>query len=213
MFNAAGGVSTAGTPWIQETFPYWRVAVQKDLERHFLQIGTYRTNADVSPGDSRPSGNTGAFTGTGADAHYQFTVNPDGAVSDILSAHATLIHQERSPDPGYREMGGSGNDSFDTFLADASWSIGQTVTPSIQYFQPAGSSDAIQYSWPGGRRNSAGVIAGVAYVPWASFESPVHFLNLRFAAQYIAYTEFNGTPRGASANNALFLSLWGALRF
>jgi hypothetical protein len=209
MFNASGVISADSPLSAQESIPYWRVAVQKDLERHFLQIGTYRMNA----GDSQRSGNTGMFSGTGAGADYQFIVDPGGAVSDVLSAHATVIHQERSPDAGYRVMSGSGSDSFNTFLADASWSIGQTVTPSIQYFQTVGSSDAIQYYWPGGRRNSAGVIAGIAYTPWADLESPVHFLNLRFAAQYIAYKEFNGTPHGASANNALFLSLWGALRF
>ena len=58
-----------------------------------------------------------------------------------------------------------------------------------------------------------GLAAGVAFDPWPEPDSPVRFLNLRVAARYVAYTEFSGAPRGTAGNNALVLSLWGALRF
>ncbi len=61
----------------------------------------------------------------------------------------------------------------------------------------------MQYPWPGARPNSAGVIAGVTYVPWNRAGSPIQFLNLRFAAQYVSYTEFNGNGHGAGANNGV----------
>ena len=57
------------------------------------------------------------------------------------------------------------------------------------------------------------MIGEVAYVPWGKPDSPFQFLNVRLAAQYVAYTEFNGTSHGAAGNNALYLSLWGALYF
>jgi hypothetical protein len=85
--------------------------------------------------------------------------------------------------------------------------------PSIQYFRTVGGGDAMPYGWAGSRANSSGVIAQVAYVPWARSESPIQSLNLRFAAQYVAYTEASGTPRGPVGSNALYLSLWGALHF
>ncbi len=49
--------------------------------------------------------------------------------------------------------------------------------------------------------------------PWAKSSSPVQFLNLRFAAQYVAYTEFSNATHAPGGNNAVYLSLWGALRF
>jgi hypothetical protein len=36
---------------------------------------------------------------------------------------------------------------------------------------------------------------------------------VRLAAQYVAYTQFNGSTRHAGDNNTLYLSLWTAWRF
>ena len=58
----------------------------------------------------------------------------------------------------------------------------------------------MQYSWPLNRPNTAGPIAGVAFVPWSEDESPVQHVNLRFTAQYAAYTELSGLPHGAGCN-------------
>ena len=187
--------------------------MQKDLEQHFLQIGTYGMNASASPGGGQSAGTTDTVTDLGAEANYQFIVNSAGAVSDILSGHSILIHEARSLDAGNRVLGPNGFNTLDTFRTDVSWSIAETVTSSIQYFRTAGSVDAIQYFSPGGRPNSAGVIAGVTFTPWSKPESPVRFLNLRIAVQYLAYTEFNGNGRGAGGNNGVYLSLLGALHF
>jgi hypothetical protein len=213
VLHATGPGPALGTPGVPGSVPYWRVAVQKDLERHFLQIGTYGINATALPLGTQAVGTTDTFTDIGADANYQFIVDPGSAVSDSLAAQATLVHEARSLDAGNRLLGANGFNTFDAFRADASWRIGETVTPSIQYFRTSGSIGAVRYGWPGSRPNSAGVIAEVAYVPWGGPGSPVQFLNLRFAAQYVAYTEFNGTGRGAGGNNAVYLSLWGALHF
>ena len=206
--DASSGFGPAvGTSWVQGTTLYGRVAVQKDLERHFLQIGTYGLQARVIPGGSHVADTTDTFSGVAANANQQFMVNAGGP------AHAAVTPGARSLDTSYRVLGSGGFGSFDGYLGDASGSVGDTITESNRYFRAAGSIDTIQYFWPGGHRNSASVITGVASIPWGRFETPVHFLNLRFAAQYVAHTEFNGTARNASANNALYLSLWGALRF
>ena len=104
-------------------------------------------------------------------------------------------------------------DTLDTMRADVSYAIGATWTPSVQIFRTAGSVDLAQFATPNGRPNSSGMMAELAYVPWGKPDSPVKFMNLRFAASYVAYTEFNGSSHGASANNTLYLSLWGAMHF
>jgi hypothetical protein len=196
-----------GTTWPQGTVPHWRVAVQKDLERHFLQIEAYRTDAAGPPAVARPAGATDAFSGMAAAANDQFNLGGGS------SPRAVVSQENRSPDAGNLVPGVNGFNSISTIRADASWSFAEAITPSIQYFRTAGAIDAPRYSWPGGRPNSAGVIAGVAYAPWDESSSPIRFLNLRLAAQYVAYTEFNGVARGTGVNNAVYLSLWGALHF
>ena len=197
-----------GTSWTQGAVPYWRVAVQKNLQQHFLQISTYGLNASQLATGSYSDGRTERFTDHGADANYQLILAPGG--SSIISAHSVVLHETRPLDAGTRANGILG---FDTVRADVSWGIADTVIPSIQYFRSAGSIEATQFLWLGARPHSAGLIAGVTYMPWNSAGSPIQFLNLRLAAQYVSYTELNGNAHGASANNSMYFSLWGALRF
>lgn len=213
VLNATDVVPVAQAPRIDGFAPYWRVAVQRDLERHFFQVGTYGLNANIFPNGDKSAGTTDSFTDVAADASYQFIVNPRSVVSDMLSAHMTLIHEYQSLGASSRLAGSNGANTLDTFRIDMSYSFAATVTPSIQLFRVSGSPDAIQYNWASGRPNSTGAMAEIAYVPWGKPDSPVQFLNLRLAAQYVAYTEFNGTTHGASGNNALYLSLWAALHF
>ena len=213
VLNATGVVPVAGAPGIDGFVPYWRVAVQKDLERHFFQIGTYGLNANIFPGGNQSAGTADTYTDIAADANYQFMINPKSVVGDVLSAHATIIHETQSLGASSRLLGTNGTNTLDTFRADASYSFAATITPSIQYFHTGGTADTVQFNTPNGRPNSAGLITEVAYVPWGKPDSPVQFMNLRFAVQYVAYTAFDGSSHAAAGNNALYLSLWGALHF
>jgi hypothetical protein len=211
--SAAGPTMVAGTAWTGSSTPYWRIAVQKDLERHFLQIGTYRRSVRLASGGNPSAGITDSLNDTAAGASYRFTIDPNGLVSDVLSAHASLSHEGRPLGANSTALGTNGFNARDTFRAGASYSFSETVTPSIQYFRSSGPADPFPGVWPGNRPNSAGVIARVEYAPWSGPDSPIQFLNLRFAAQYVAYTEVNASARGTGGNKAVYLSLWGALHF
>jgi hypothetical protein len=102
---------------------------------------------------------------------------------------------------------------LDTFRADVSYSIGATVTPTIQYFQTTGTSDAAYWGTPNGSANTSGMIAEIAYVPWGKPDSWISWGNVRFAVQYVNYFRFDGAYHGASANNALYFSIWAAAHF
>ena len=213
VLNATGIVPVAGAPGIDGFVPYWRVAWQKNLDRHFFEIGTYGLHANIFPNGDTSAGTPDSYTDTAADINYQFIVNPKSVVSDMLSVHGTLIHEAQSLGSSSALLGTNNYNTLDTFRVDASYSFAATVTPTIQYFRTSGTPDAVQYGIAGGRPNSSGFVTEIAYVPWGKPDSPFQFMNIRLAAQYVSYLEFNGTAHGAAANNALYLSLWTALHF
>jgi len=213
VLNATGIVPVTGAPGIDGFVPYWRLAVQKDYDRHFFEIGTYGLHANIFPGGDTSAGTPDTYTDTAADLNYQFIVNPKSVISDMLSVHGTIVHEAQSLGSSSQVLGTNNFNRLDTMRIDASYSFSATVTPTIQYFRTSGTPDAAAYAVPGGRPNTAGVIAEIAYVPWGKPDSPVQFFNMRVAAQYVAYTEFNGSAHLASGNNALYLSLWCALHF
>lgn len=213
VLNATGIVPVTGAPKIDGLVPYWRVAVQHDFDQHSFELGGYGLHANIIPGGDTSAGASDSYDDMAFDANYQFILNPRTVVSDMLSAHATLIHENQNLHASEILTGSNGHDTLNTFRADVSYSFGATVTPTVQYFRTWGSPDAAFYSLPNGSPNSSGVVAEIAYVPFGKRDSPIQWGNIRFALQYIAYTEFNGTSHGASANDTLFLSVWLAAHF
>jgi hypothetical protein len=213
VLNATGIVPVAGTDKTQGVIPYWRLAVQQEFGRHYVQFGTYGLNANVSPGGIEVPGHSDQFTDLALDTNYQFTFNPRSVVGDMISAHATVIHEDAWLGASQIVGGSRPFHSLDTFRADVSYSFSATVTPSIQYFQTKGSGDGQYWQTPNGSPNSSGVIAEIAYVPWGKPDSFISWGNVRFAVQYVSYFKFDGVSNNAAANDALYFSVWAAAHF
>ncbi len=213
--NALGAVPVSGSDTIVGAVPYWRLALQQSFgeERHNVQFGTYGMHVSVNPGGDGSAARTDSFTDIAFDTNYQWIADPKSVVSDMVSAHATWIHENQYLSASNILAGANRRGNLDTMRADVSYSIGATVTPSIQYFRTSGSANPLYYGLPGGVPNSAGFIGEIAYVPWGKPDSPWPWINVRLAAQYVAYTQFNGTTSHAGDNNAFYLSLWTAWRF
>lgn len=192
--------------------PYWRTALQHEFEdgRHYVEVGAYGIVADSDPGEISTAGSDHVVD-YAFDANYQFVANPKDVTSDHISAHATWIKEEDHLGASSVLNGTNLNDSLTTFRADVGYSIAATWTPTVQYFQKTGSTDAVFWGTPNGSPNSAGFITELIYVPWGKPDSPVNWINARVGLQYIAYTKFNGQTAHASDNNTLFLSLKFAL--
>jgi hypothetical protein len=92
-----------------------------------------------------------------------------------------------------------------------SYSFRDTWTPSILVFQTTGSSDPALYGAATSNPDSRGYAAEIAYVPLGKIKSLPQWMNVRLAAQYVSYAMFDGTSRGSSLNNTLYLSLWIAV--
>lgn len=212
--NATGIVPVAGTDSVVDTAPYWRLALTHDWgKRVNWEIGTYGIAADVLPGGLSPSGRADRFTDVAADANWQFTLSPRRITSDILSFHATIIGEAQDRAASALLADASRHGNLTTMRADLSYAIAATYIPTIQLFRTSGSTDAAYWQQPGGNPGSAGAIAELAYVPFGKPDSPIAWGNLRFALQYIAYTEFDGQRSHASDQNTLYLSAWAAWHF
>jgi hypothetical protein len=94
-------------------------------------------------------------------------------------------------------------------MPNAEFHFGNRYTGTFGWFETSGTSDPLLYPQSpvsgsaNGNPRSAGVIANLSYWPWQ---------NLQLAAQYTAYTRFNGgstnydgSGRDASGNNTLYL--------
>ena len=211
--NTLGTNPYGGTNRIDGAFPYWRLAVQHQAGNHFLQVGTYGLRASIWPGGDRSAQRTDTFTDLVVDANWQWIADPNSVVSDMISAHATYIHETAALDASRVLLGSRATSRLDVMRADVSYSIGATWTPTVQVFHTRGAQDAAFWATPSGKPDSTGAIFELAWVPWGKPDSWTNRFNVRVAAQYVAYSEFNGSTRKASANNALYLSVWSALRF
>jgi hypothetical protein len=195
--------------------PYARVALIKDWNKqHFVEFGGYGLTARVVPGGDQTLGFGQRMTDLALDATYQFIADPTHVTSDMVSVHATFIHEDARLDDGDAALIGMlPSHSLNTFRADVSYSFAATVTPSIQYFRTEGTADPAYWATPTGSPNSDGMIFEVAYVPWGKPDSPFPNVNLRLAVQYINYFRFDGSSQHAGDNNNLYFSLWTAMKF
>jgi hypothetical protein len=193
--------------------PYGRLAVMRDWQGHHVELGAYGLAADIFPGGVKQFGLTDHLVDMALDANYQFIADPSKVTSDMLSAHATYIHETGRLGASQAIGGALLNHSLDTFRFDVSYSFAATVTPSFQYFRTTGSPDANYWSTPNGSPNSEGMIFEVAYVPWGKPDSPFPGFNARLAVQYVDYIRFDGADANAKRNNNVFVSLWTGVRF
>jgi hypothetical protein len=207
--NNLGTVPGADTEQFDGVIPYWRLALEHDFDgAHYVELGTYGLTADRFPAGDRTSGFKDHIVDNAVDANYQWHEDPD----HFISAHATYIHETEDLNATFA-LGGSDNPSnrLDTFRTDVSYSYKNTYTPSVQYFNTRGTTDATFWGTDSGSPNTEGFIAELAYVPFGKPDSPLPWVNGRLALQYVAYTQFNGTSSHASDNNTIFLNLWLSL--
>jgi hypothetical protein len=212
VLNATGIVPVYGSDKTKGLIPYWRLALQQNVGRHYFEFGTYGLTASVLPG-GLDVGYANQVTDAALDANYQFRFDLKNVTSDMISAHATWIAENATTKASQIILGSNPTERLNTFRADVSYSFGATITPTIQYFQTAGSSDMAYWGTPSGSPNSSGVVAEIAYVPFGKPDSIISWGNIRFAIQYVNYFRFDGGTHNATGNNALYLSVWAATHF
>jgi hypothetical protein len=193
--------------------PYWRIAVEKNIGNHSLEIGTFGLAGQVFPMGLSQAG-MDSFTDVGFDAQYQFLGDPN-----MVTARVARIYQ--SEDTRASQLLGLASNSRDTlqFLnASVSYIYKQTWSLTGGWMATSGTADAALYGTPTGGPNSAGWIAELAYLPFMHGGPKFWpWLNFRIGLQYMHWSKFDGAStnidgmgRTAQDNNTLFLYVWTA---
>jgi hypothetical protein len=203
--NTGAGINIRGVA------PYWRAAWQQLTAKTQYEIGTYGMHMRSTPNAiTAPDGSslmTDSFTDFGVDTQIDQTLFR----KDVLSFRATYI-RENNDLLGSLQQGlvSQGSHRLNTVMANAEYHLGNKYTGTFGWFNTTGTSDltlfppgvAVSGNFNGDPRGS-GYIANFTYWPWQ---------NLLLAAQYTAYTRFNGAQnnydsfgRNANSNNNVYL--------
>ena len=185
----------------KQVTPYWRLALQHGWGKQYVEVGTFGMSSRLYP--SGVTGPTDRYTDVAVDAQYERQLGGGN-----LFAHAAWINEKQTLDATFG-AGGSTNatNTLHTFRADATALTAARFGGSLGFFTTSGDADALRYTGSStGSPNSSGVIGEIQFMPW---------LNTRFAAQYVAYSKFDGASsdydgsgRNASDNNTLYLMAW-----
>lgn len=197
---------------IRGVAPYWRLAFQQLTGKTQYEIGTYGMHMRSTPNEiTDPTGAsipTDSYTDWGVDTQIDRTM----LRTDVLSFRATYIRENNDLLSSLFQGGivSQAPHRLNTAMANAEYHLGNKYTGTIGWFNTTGTSDLTLYPGPAavtgnfhGDPRGSGYIMNVSCWPWQ---------NLQLAAQYIAYTRFNGAQnnydgfgRSASGNNTLYL--------
>lgn len=191
---------------IKTLAPYWRLALQKQFNDQYVEVGTFGMLTDMYP--SGVAGLTDKYTDIGFDMNYE---KPLG--NNEFTANASFIHEKRNLDATY-DSGGSLNQdlNLNSLKIIGNFYLHQQIGFSLGYFSITGDGDVTFYPADAvsgsstGSPNSDGLIGELSYTPW---------YNTKFSVQYVAYNKFNGAKdnydgngRNASDNNAIYILTW-----
>ena len=196
----------SSTGIIKALAPYWRLALQKQFNDQYVELGTFGMSTQMYT--AGVSGLTDRYTDVGFDLNYE---RPFG--DNDLTVHTTYINEKRSLDGTFDASGSVSNSlSLNSFKVVGNYYLHQQIGFSFGYFDISGDGDPILYA-PGavdgsamGSPNSNGFIAQFEYLPW---------YNTKFGIQYVGYSKFNGAGtnydgagRNASDNNSIYVYSW-----
>jgi len=184
--------------------PYWRLAFQQLTGKTQYEIGTYGMHMRTTP--NAFTGLEDEYTDAAMDAQIDRTLFR----TDVLSFRATYIRENSDLLATYLAgLAAQAPHHLNTVMANAEYHIGNKYTGTFGVFNTGGTVDPILFAAApltgsaNGDPRGAGYLLNLSYWPWQ---------NLQLAAQYTAYTRFNGAStnydsfgRNASANNTIYL--------
>lgn len=193
--------------------PYWRIALQKNWQGHYFSLGHFGFSTDIQPDPSISA--TDSYTDLGMDFNYQYLANP----THIYEFKTSYIREQQQLGATQNQGGASNYNQQLGFLGmNGSYTYDQTYVASLGFNHIYGNNDATYYpDSTGSRPNSEYFTVELDYVPFGKTASTgwESYMNLRLAAQYVAYTLFDGadknydgTGRTASDNNTFYFNTW-----
>jgi hypothetical protein len=215
-FLRAMGVDYSSPGPLSTPAPYLRVAYQKTYDAQNFELGAFGFFPSLRPGNDTSTGRSDHYRDLGVDASYQYT----GSGANIYQVNAIFTHEQQSLNASALLGASQPHDTLDDFRVDGSYYWQNLIGGSVQAFDTWGSADPILFAGNSNYRpDSAGFVFQLDGTPFGAKPSSLgDRFNIRAGVQYTLYTKFNGAAsnydgsgRSASDNNALRLFLWFAL--
>lgn len=216
FMKGAGNYGNWGNPPLNRIdggAPYWRIALQKEVDGHYFELGHYGMIANVFPYNRHGIG-TDTYTDLAMDATYQYLGNLD----HIFEVKTTYLRETRdlhassvlaSTDAGTPTKL---TNYLDTFNINAAYTYLQTYSLNFGYNKTWIHDDQAVNIYGvsgGGNLGSEYFTAELDYIPFGKDSSLLaSLLNLRIGLQYIGYTQFNGSQAQAANYNTFLLNGW-----
>ena len=194
---------------IQGVAPYWRVAVEQQMDSSSFTLGTYGMAGKVKSNANAVMmlGDASRYRDIALDAQYQYITDPH-----IVTLYATLIKRRQNydmPDPMMMGATIPVSNSSKVFRINSSYVYQRKYGATLGYFSITGNADANQYMMGEvmgsrtGTPDTKGYVAEIDYLPME---------KIKLALQYTAYSKFNGAStdydgfgRKASDNNTVYV--------
>jgi len=194
QIGAPNPPDTTNTNVIKDFIPYWRLALQHEWDKNYLELGTYGiASTQFLTGISGP---LDKFVDVGVDLQYERAL-PFGSFT---------LHSSYTTENEVRDLSAETNYNFQSFKVDVNGYLKNGCGATIGYFNNTGSPDVANFPNGDNKPNSSGFIFQIEYLPW---------YNTKFAAQYVAYSKFDGSNtnydgmgRNAVDNNTIYLMAW-----
>jgi hypothetical protein len=190
--------------------PYWRIALQKDWNGHYFELGHYGMTANVYPNGDNLRG-TDNYTDLAFDATYQYLANLD----HIVELKTTYIRENRDLKAS-ADLGNTvnRNNYVNTYKINAAYTYAQTYSLAFGYNKTWARTDTVfdpttEELLPGGNNGSEAFTAELSYVPFGkNYTLLSSLMNLRVALQYVGYTQFDGSQYQVGNNNTFYMNGW-----
>ncbi len=201
-----------GMGTINGVAPYGRIAYEWNWNGQSAHVGLLGMAAAIQPNYVSGIGSD-KYSDLAADASYQYI----GDGTHTVTLQAIGLHESQSLSATAGQGGAdTSKHGLDQLRFNASYYYMNTYGLTAGLVRTWGTSDATYYGSRTGRPNSTGLLLEADWIPFGkdgSWGSP--WANLRFGAQYTAFTEFNGavnnydgTGRNARDNNTIYLFTW-----
>ena len=206
--GGAAPLDSSARSTISGIAPYWRFALQRTMGTHYLMVGTSGMSATLYP--AGVTGPTDRFTDIGFDAQHEMPIGGGHLVSRL--SWITDNQNWDASSAGATPAVSHATNSLSTIKLNSSWYPSSLFGLTLGVFSTTGTVDTLLYA-PGPVSGSAN---GKPETTGASFEFNMNaWDNSRFVLQYTLYSTFNGgttnydgSGRKASGNNALYIAWW-----
>jgi hypothetical protein len=206
--QAAAQIDSNSSDVVKGTAPYWRLAYERQSDRHSWEVGTYGVQAKISPGDGSLSGPTNDYRDWAFDFQYQYIGD-----ANMVTVTTTYIDEQQTLNATYPTGAVGKSQYLHTFKIGTSYFYERAYGAAVGYFSTTGSSDALLYPsgvpLDGFAHDSPDTEGWIGELDWLPYQ------NTKIAVQFTAYTKFNGgnsdydgNGRSASDNDTLYILGW-----